>query len=85
MFDLNRRAVTTTDKQALSVFINDLADSLLAAPEDWANLDLERFLRAWSAWLADSDGYFLNRGEEPPQDPSWTLIAQMLLAARVYE
>lgn len=85
MTDLNKRAMTTMDKRALSGFIDNLADSLLEAPEDWANVDLEGFLRAWSAWLADSDDYFLSRGEEPPRDPSWALIAQMLLAARVYE
>ncbi len=85
MVDLNERAASATDKQALASFLDNFADSLLESPEDWENRDLERFLRAWSAWLEDSDGYFKAQGLAPPREPSWALIAQMLLAARVYE
>ena len=69
----------------LAGFIDQLADSFVEQPEVWENDTLERFLRAWSAWLGDMDGFFLNRGEDVPAEPSWQLIAQMLLAARVYE
>jgi hypothetical protein len=85
MFDLNERAATTTSRARLAAFLDNLADSLIETPENWENQDLESFLRAWSAWLNDSDGFFAARGEIVPADPSWTLIAQMLLAARVYE
>jgi hypothetical protein len=69
----------------LARFIDQLADSFVEQPEVWENDTLERFLRAWVAWLGDIDGFFINRGEAVPDEPSWQLIAQMLLAARVYE
>jgi hypothetical protein len=31
------------------------------------------------------DGYFKNRGEKVPDTPTWQTLAQMLLAARMYE
>jgi hypothetical protein len=31
------------------------------------------------------DGYFVRQGRAVPEAPSWQLVAQMLLAARVYE
>jgi hypothetical protein len=85
MPELHDRADEISNKEALAWFIAALADSLDEAPDLWENDSLEAFLRAWSAWLHDSDGYFRARGEEPPQSPSWSLIGKMLLAARVYE
>lgn len=82
---LEDRAQNPLTRADLAGFLDQFADSLLEEPELWENDSLERFLRAWSAWLADMDGYFLNREEPVPSSPSWQLIAQMLLAARVYE
>ncbi|BCW08331.1 fumarylacetoacetate hydrolase family protein [Arthrobacter sp. NtRootA1] len=61
------------------------ANSLRQEPGNWENSDLESFPEALSAWTRDMDGYFANLGEPVPDEPSWRLIAQMLLAARVYE
>ncbi|WP_442013817.1 DUF7660 family protein [Paenarthrobacter sp. YAF11_1] len=72
-------------RQDLADFIDQFRDSLRQDPESWENNDLESFLEALSAWTREMDGYFTNRGEPVPDVPSWRLIAQMLLAARVYE
>ena len=72
-------------RQDLADFIDQFRDSLRRDPESWENNDLDSFLEALSAWTRDMDGYFTNRGEPVPDVPSWRLIAQMLLAARVYE
>jgi hypothetical protein len=69
----------------LAGFIDRLADSLVEEPGDWENDSLEDFLRAWSAWLSDMDGYFINNGWAVPESPTWELIADMLLGAKVYE
>jgi hypothetical protein len=82
---LESRASGPLTRAELAGFIDQLADSYLENPELWENDTIESFLRAWSAWLNDMDGYFLNRGEVVPETPSWQLVAQMLLAARVYE
>lgn len=79
------RAEQPMSRGELAGFLIQLADSLVEEPELWENDSLETFFRAWSAWLGDMDGYFVNRGEPVPVEPSWQLTAQMLLAARVYE
>jgi hypothetical protein len=85
MGELEARAEKLHTRAELAAFLENLADSVVEEPEVWENDTLERFLRAWSAWIADMDGYFVQRGLSVPGEPSWRLIAQMLLAARVYE
>lgn len=82
---LESRVSEPLTRAELAGFIDQLADSYLESPEHWENDTIESFLRAWSAWLNDMDGFFINRGEPVPESPSWQLIAQMMLAARVYE
>jgi hypothetical protein len=38
-----------------------------------------------AAWVDDIDGYFRNRGEAVPVQPTWKTLGQILLAAKVYE
>lgn len=52
---------------------------------EWENDTLPRFLESLSGWISDMDGYFLNQGLREPPQPSWSLIADMLLAATLYE
>jgi hypothetical protein len=66
-------------------FIRAASEDLAANPDEWENSNLADFLSAWSAWLHDSPGWFENRGEEAPEEPSWKFIGEMLMAARVYE
>ncbi|HTF53530.1 MAG TPA: hypothetical protein VK735_39310 [Pseudonocardia sp.] len=80
--DLVQGSMSRTE---LTRFIDQLADSFVEESETWENDSLERFLRAWAVWLFEMDGYFKNIGQPVPESPSWQLIAQMLLAARVYE
>ena len=69
----------------LASFLNAAADDLVEDPDDWENVTLENFLRAWAAWLEGSPGYYENRSEEFPEQPSWSQIAGMVLAAKIYE
>jgi hypothetical protein len=72
-------------KKALSEFIAALADDCAADPEAWENVTLHQYLLALTGWLEASDGYYRNFGLPVPQTPSWKTIAEMLIAARVYE
>ncbi len=49
--------------------------------ENWENDSLDRFLEALSAWVNDSEGYYLNLGEPVPTQPSWQMIEDMFMAA----
>lgn len=72
-------------KTDLVRFIRSLAADLAAHPEEWENDSLEKYLAALGNWLADSDGYYLNRGLDVPSDPGWKNFAEMLIAAKMYE
>ncbi len=51
----------------------------------WANPDLPSFLEAAAAWSRESDGYYKNAGLDPSTLSPWRLLADVLMAARVYE
>ena len=52
----------------------------------WENATLERYLQAMHAWLADCGGYYAKQDVHVDLDnPSWQVLADILLAARVYE
>ena len=85
MTDIIDEAEAVSSRLELAAFLDRLAYSLENDPEDWDNDTLATFIRGWAGWVKGMDGYFLNRGEEVPTVPSWSLIAHMTLAARVYE
>lgn len=72
-------------KADLVKFIEALAGDLRAHPESWENDSLDRYLTALAGWLADSEGYYRNRGLQPPASPTWKNVAEMLIAAKMYE
>ncbi len=66
-------------------FVNALRHDLKTGVGEWENDTLPAYLEALAAWVQDMDGYFENRGEMPPQQPTWKTLGQILLAARTYE
>ena len=66
-------------------FLTALRNDLSANPESWQNVTLESFLEALQAWVNDMDGYYTNIGKPVPQVPDWQVVAEMLMASRVYE
>ena len=83
--DLNQRIETIQERDDFVVFVRELLASLSREPSSWANCDLESYLDALGGWVQDMDGYYQNRGEAVPLQPTWKTVAQVLLAARVYE
>jgi hypothetical protein len=82
---LNELAQQVHSREDLAAFIRALLCQLREKPEDWENQDLASFLEAMAAWIEDMEGYYKGRGEAVPKQPTWKTIAQILLAARVYE
>lgn len=66
-------------------FLQALNVDLRANGSEWENPTLPDFLDGLYAWTESLDGFFANRNEPIPTDPSWSLVAQMLVAARGYE
>ncbi len=72
-------------KQEFVAFIREMNDDLRRCPDQWENPTLDRYLEAMAAWVEDMDGYYLNRGEAVPQQPTWKVLADILMAAKMYE
>lgn len=83
--NLVNKAHAVQSRQDLAAFVLELRENLLADDTEWENPPLERFLEALAAWCTDMPGYFHNLGRPQPQQPDWNLVAQMLLAASIYE
>jgi hypothetical protein len=69
----------------LAAFLESLEHDLRDNPESWENRDLSSFLQAAAAWVGDMEGFYENQGEKLPAQPSWKMLGQIFLAARVYE
>jgi len=83
--EINKQVDGIESRQDLVEFIEALRNDLVQRSNEWENPTLERFLGALAAWTADLDGYFQNRGEQVPSEPSWRLVGNLLYAAKIYE
>lgn len=74
---------TKNDFMKLIVYLQkDLAQH----QDEWENITLADFLSAMHGFTGDIEGYYKNRGETVDlSQPSWSVFATILMAARVYE
>jgi hypothetical protein len=72
-------------REDLVRFFADLSEEIYAGRATLENATSGDLVEAASRWVQDMDGFFFNRGEEVPSEPSWELIAQIIAASLVYE
>lgn len=72
-------------REEFLVFLRALGRDLSDNPTSWENTGLESFLGALAAWIEDMDGYYAQRGKPTPHQPDWSTVANMLMAAKIYE
>ena len=83
--DLKQQAANVQTRQELAAFVLALANDYETRSDQWENDQLPLYLNAMAAWIDDMDGFFQNRGEAAPDQPTWALLASILLAAKIYE
>ena len=83
--DLKTLSSQVTSRAELARFVGALHADLVANPQSWQNVNLESFLEAMSGWIEDMEGYYRNAGESFDGTPSWSMVAEILLAAKSYE
>jgi hypothetical protein len=83
--DIFEKADAVQTREDLAVFVLALRTDLVTDNERWENPTLDRYLEAFAAWCADMPGYFKNQGRVTPDQPDWNLVAQMMIAASLYE
>jgi len=82
---LDERARAVRTREDLIAFLECLSADYAANGATWDNADLASFLVAMAAWAADMDGWYNNHGEELATVAPWRVLADILMAARVYE
>lgn len=83
--DLEKQLNSIGSRQDLAAFIQSLIRDFESDAESWENTTLVSYLGALAGWTEDMQGYFHNIGQEVPEQPSWSLFGEMLLAAKYYE
>jgi hypothetical protein len=77
-------SMVTTREDAVRVvaaMVQDLRDH----PDAWENCTLDRFLEALASSMEDVESGYRNRGEVLPAQPTWPLVAELLVMAAGYE
>ncbi|CAK15129.1 DUF7660 family protein [Pseudomonas entomophila] len=77
--------ILVENKSDLVSLIFSLVKDLRENPEAWQNGDLVSYLEAMAAWVEDMDGYYENTHQAQPECAALNVVADMLMAARVYE
>jgi hypothetical protein len=85
MNDFRAAEVRVRTRSDLVRLTKQLANDFQENPNHWENVTIDGFLEALSGWLEDADGLYKNLNKTFPEQPTWALFAEMLLAARVYE
>jgi len=81
--DLPEKLDSLTDFQR---FLSELERNLQSRPKDWDNDSLKDYLNGMQMFAQDIKGYYQNNYPKiDPQQPSWRIFADILLAGRVYD
>jgi hypothetical protein len=72
-------------KEDFIKFIGDLIVDLKTNPNNWENKTLGDYLEALQSWTEDMEGYYINNNLPVPENVSWKIFADMLIAATMYE
>ena len=77
------RKITT--KEEFDHFLKCLVCDYTKNRSDWENYDLLSYLDALSRFVPVIENYYQNLGEEIEVEVTWHMVAEMLLAASMYE
>jgi len=83
--DLSEMVEQIQSQPDFVAFSQALVKDLKENPDGWENRDLPGFLEALGAWVDDMNGYYQAKGGAIPLQPSWKMLGEVLLAAKVYE
>jgi len=72
-------------KEDFIKFVGDLIVDLKTNPNNWENRNLGDYLEALQSWTEDMEGYYINTNLPVPENVSWKIFADILMAATMYE
>lgn len=72
-------------KEEFLTFMDVLISSYEKEQQTWENRSLGDFLGALQSWVEDMEQYYINTDQPVPQNIPWNVIADILMAAKIYE
>ena len=72
-------------KEDFVSFVELLAQDFNINSKDWENKTIPQFLEAIASWTEDMEGYYINNRLPIPININWKVIAEILMAAKMYE
>ncbi|WP_317419035.1 MULTISPECIES: hypothetical protein [unclassified Morganella (in: enterobacteria)] len=80
---MNTKEINT--RENFIQFLEFLSSNARNNMSEWENKDLPSYIESMASWVEDMEGYYLNQNLSDPENVNWTFIADILMAARVYE
>ena len=74
-----------TGREDVVDVVRAMATDLRKHKDDWQNAALDTYLDALASSIEEIDEIYPDRGEVVPDQPSWQLVAQLLVMATGYE
>ena len=85
MMNLEKKINDITCKNDFIAFVELLISNLKNNPDEWNNLTLSEYLEGIANWTEDMDGYYQNMNIPLPENITWKVFANILIAAKMYE
>jgi hypothetical protein len=85
MNELQKRVKNVASKGDFLQFMDALINDFKSNPEGWENKTLADYLSALQSWTEDMEGYYINNNLPIPENVSWQVFADILMAATMYE
>lgn len=85
MEEFANKARNIKTKEDFIDFMDDLIEDLKNNPEDWTHKKLGNYLMALQGWAVDMDDFYTEHRKPIPENVNWSVFADMLVAAKMYE
>lgn len=82
---LDERARSVQTREDFVAFVAEMKADYDRHRDTWENVELSSFLGAMSAWVRDMEGYYKHEGRNLEGIPTWRLLTDILMGARMYE
>lgn len=66
-------------------FILELSNDFKKNIKSWENRSVDSYLEAVADWVEGMDNYYINVNKPVPQNINWKVLADIFMAAKMYE
>jgi len=85
MSKLDLDKINISSKEDFIKYVHLLSDDYKENHGNWENASVDKYLDALAAWAGDMEGYYEFWKKDAPKNVNWSVIWDLLIAARDYE